>query len=52
MYSGNMDLDLPFKTVSNNFTYDLSKKLSLKGNGFTDFLEMSFEVGKIGQVQD
>jgi hypothetical protein len=52
MYSGNMNLGLPLKTVSNTFTYGLSKKQLLKENGFTDFLEMSFEVGKIGQVQD
>jgi hypothetical protein len=51
-YSGNMDPGLPLKTVSNTFTYGLSKKPSLKRNGFTDFSEMSFEVGKIGQVQD
>jgi hypothetical protein len=47
-----MDPGLPLKTVSNTFTYGLSKKPSLKRNGFTDFSEMSFEVGKIGQVQD
>ena len=51
-YSGNMDPGLPLKTVSNTFAYGLSKKQSLKENGFTDFSEMSFEVGKIGQVQD
>ena len=51
-YSGNMNLGLPLKTVSNTVTYGRSKKPSLKTNGFTDFLEMSFEVGQIGQVQD
>ena len=51
-YSGNMDPGLPLKTVSNTFAYGLSKKQSLKENGFTDFSEMSFEVGKIGQVQN
>ena len=47
-----MDPGLPLKTVSNTFAYGLSKKQSLKENGFTDFLEMSFEVGQIDQVQN
>jgi hypothetical protein len=50
MYSGNMDLGLPFKMASNTFIYGLSKKPSLKENGFTDFLEMNFEVGQIDHI--